>query len=73
MAWPGLPPGETQPVAARGFLLKKRLRQAAENAWRQTVTHYMPKPWHPARGNATKLLSPSYANTSCTDVPVGIT
>ena len=58
-AWPGLPPREQKPVVTRGFALRKRLRQAAENAWRQTVTHYMPKPWHPARGGPNNLLSPS--------------
>ncbi len=58
-AWPGLPPREARPDAGCGFALRKRLRQAAEQAWRQTVTHYAPKPWHPARGNATKLLLPS--------------
>ena len=57
-AWPGFAPREPRPQA-RGFVLKKRRREAAENAWRQTVTHYMPKPWHPARGSGTKLLSPS--------------
>lgn len=58
-AWPGLPQRETRADGPCGFALRKRLQQAAENAWRQTVTHYMPKPWHPARGSATKLLSPS--------------
>jgi hypothetical protein len=58
-AWPGLPPREKRQVVSRGFALRKRLRQAAENAWRQTVTHYMLKPWHPARGAGTNLLSPS--------------
>ncbi|MEZ0281949.1 hypothetical protein [Methyloceanibacter sp.] len=58
-AWPGLPPSETRAAANRGFALRKRLRQAAENAWRQTVTHYMPKPWHPARWRGDKRLSPS--------------
>lgn len=58
--WPGLPPRQTRPAGAGcGFALRKRLRQAAEKAWRQTVTHYMPKPWHPARGGSTNLLSPS--------------
>jgi hypothetical protein len=41
--------GETKPApkAGWGYALRTH-RPQADDAWWQTVTHYIPAPWHPA-------------------------
>ena len=40
--------GETKPAPKAGWGYAVRNQRQAGDTWWQTVTHYIPAPWHPA-------------------------